>query len=84
MADLLQMQRFAIQARSLTEDPAFRRAYEKLYLEAFDSIRRSTPEDERTREEAYWCLRTLERLDSALQSEIKAFDRAAATQDRQQ
>jgi len=78
------VQRLAAQARSLTEDPAFRRAYEKLYLEAFDTIRRSAPEDERAREEAYWSMRTLERLDSALQAEIKAFDRASTMQDREQ
>lgn len=84
MADLLQMQRFAAQAKSLTEDPAFRRVYETLYLEAFETIRRSEPEDVEARERSYWSLRTLERIDSALQSEIKAYDRASAQQDRQQ
>lgn len=84
MADLLQMQRFAAQAKSLTEDPAFRRAFEKLYLEAFEIIRRSDPAEVEAREGAYWSLRTLERLDSALQSEIKAYDRASVQQDRQQ
>lgn len=72
MADTLDMQRFAIQAKSLLEDPAFRRVYEKLYMGAIDDIRHSQPEQTAKRDEAYWRLRTLEDLDKTLNAEISA------------
>jgi len=83
MADILEMQRLAAQARSLYDDPAFRRIYEKLYLGALDSIRFSLPEDQSRREEAYWRLRTLEELDRELTGELQAPKIEAKRQDRQ-
>ncbi len=82
MADLLAIQRIANEARSLYEDPAFRRVYEKLYLAAFNQFRRSLPEEHAKRDEAFWRLNTLEALDAELVGEIKAPQLEGKRQDR--
>lgn len=83
MADLHELMRIANLARSLTDDPAFRRIYEKMYGGALDVIRHSLPEEAGRREEAYWRLRTLTELDQELAAAMAAPGLEAKKQDRQ-
>lgn len=64
--------RLATEARSLYEDPAFRRAYAKLYQGALDEIRHSAPEAVAVREAAYARMKTLEMLDKELSGTMAA------------
>lgn len=70
--DILALERASRESRACHDDPAFRRAYDKMYLAALDDFRNSKPEEHDKREAAYWRLRALDDLDAHLVLEIKA------------
>jgi len=80
--DLMELQREANEARVVKEHPAFQRVHAKLTQDAMEDFRRSAPEEQGRREEAYWRLRTLEAFEQALVAAIKAPGQEGARQDR--